>query len=129
MRRVALALLVAWLAAAEAAFADCKVHRGDHVALYSTSDDPSVLIWDSRARLREYSAASFDEAQAMLPHAKLVSPGTHATVISCVPSVVVSPIFPKPDDAIGVLITNGPERGVTRWVLGSDVRPLRNAAH
>ena len=29
----------------------------------------------------------------MLPHAMLVSPGTHATVISCVPNVVVSPIF------------------------------------
>ncbi len=129
MRRVALALLIAWLAAVGAALADCKVHRGDHVALYSTSDDPSVLIWDSRARLREYSAASFDEAQAMLPHAKLVSPGTHATVISCVPNVVASPIFPKPDDAVGVLITSGLERGVTRWVLGSDVRPLANAAH
>ena len=68
------------------ALADCKVHRGDHVVLYSTTDDPSVLIWDSRARLREYHAASFDAAQAMLPHAVLVSPGTHATVVSCVPS-------------------------------------------
>ena len=66
------------------ASADCRLHRGEHVVLYSTTDDPSVLIWDSRARLREYHAASFDEAQAMLPHALLVSPGTHADVVSCV---------------------------------------------
>ncbi|MGB8909378.1 MAG: hypothetical protein WCC84_11580 [Candidatus Cybelea sp.] len=127
MDRLALALLLVWLAAVAPALADCKVHRGDHVVLYSTTDDPSVLIWDSRARLREYHAASFDAAQAMLPHAVLVSPGTHATVVSCVPAYVESPIFEKPDDAVGVLISSGPQRGRTLWVLGSDVRALTNA--
>lgn len=127
MDRIALALLLVWLAAVAPALADCKVHRGDHVVLYSTTDDPSVLIWDSRARLREYHAASFDVGQAMLPHAVLVSPGTHATVISCVPAYVESPIFEKPDDAVGVLISTGPQRGRTLWVLGSDVRALPNA--
>ncbi len=127
MDRIALTLLLVWLAAVAPALADCKVHRGDHVVLYSTTDDPSVLIWDSRARLREYHAASFDVAQAMLPHAVLVSPGTHATVISCVPVYVESPIFEKPDDAVGVLISTGPQRGRTLWVLGSDVRALPNA--
>lgn len=126
MRRIALALLVAWLASAGAARADCKLHRGDRVVLYSTTDDPSVLIWDSRARLREYHAASFDEAQAMLPHAILVGPGTHATVISCVSNYVESPMFHEPADAVGVVISTGPERGITRWVLGSDVRSLPN---
>ena len=80
MVRIALLLSIVWLAAAQPAFADCKVHRGDHVVLYSTADDPSVLIWDSRARLRAYHAASFDEAQAMIPHAILVSPGSSATI-------------------------------------------------
>jgi hypothetical protein len=94
------------------------------VVLYSTTDDPSVLIWDSRARLREYHAASFDEAQAMLPHALLVAPGTRATVVSCVANFVESPIFHSPDDAIGVEVLTGPQRGITRWVLGTDVRPL-----
>jgi hypothetical protein len=125
--RIALALLLVWLAAIAPALADCKVHRGDHVVLYSTTDDPSVLIWDSRARLREYHAASFDVAQAMLPHAVLVSPGTHATVVYCVPAYVESPIFEKPDDAVGVLISSGPQRGRTLWVLASDVRSLQNA--
>lgn len=126
MNKAALAFLCVWLVCAQAALADCKLHRGDRVVLYSTTDDPSVLVWDSRARLRAYHAASFDEAQAMLPHAILVSPGTRATVMSCVPSYVQSPIFTQPADALGVVITNGPQRGLTRWVLGSDLRQLPN---
>ncbi len=124
MHRFGVALLVVWLAATEVAFADCKVHRGDHVVLYSTADDPSVLIWDSRARLRAYHAASFDEAQAILPHAVLVAPGTRAIVISCVAGYVESPLFSGPDDAVGITVSSGPQRGITRWVLGSDVRSV-----
>jgi len=125
VRRVGAALLVLWLAAqVSAAPAACKFHRGEHVVLYSAADDPSVLVWDSRARLREYHAASFDEAQAMLPHAILVAPGTRAEVIDCVPNYVESPIFRQPDDAIGVVITSGPHRGSARWVLGSDIRAI-----
>lgn len=123
MRKIAVALFMIWLGATEIALADCKMHRGDHIVLYSTADDPSVLLWDSRARLRSYYAASFDEAQAMLPHALLVAPGTRAIVISCVPGYVESPLFAAPDDAIGITISSGPQRGSTRWALGSDVRP------
>jgi hypothetical protein len=125
MRRIALGVMVLWLAALTSASADCKFRRGQHVVLYSTTDDPSVLVWDSRARLREYHAASFDDAQAMLPHAILLSPGTHATVVSCVSNFVESPMSHAPEDAIGVVISSGPQRGITRWVLGSDVRPDR----
>jgi hypothetical protein len=124
MHKVGLALLILWLAGTGLASADCKEHRGDHVVLYSTTDDPSVLAWDSRSRLREYYAASFDEAQAMLPHAILVAPGTHAQVLSCVPNFIVSPIFHSPDDAVGVTVTSGPHRGTVSWVLGSDVRTI-----
>lgn len=123
MRKALLALLACWGAFGATALADCRVHHGDHVVLYSTTDDPSVLMWDSRARLREYHGASFDEAQAMLPHALLVPPGTHAEVLLCYANYVTSPLFQTPDDAVGVLITSGSMRGVTRWVLGSDVRP------
>jgi hypothetical protein len=124
VRKAALALLIFWLASAVAAEADCKVHPGEAVVLYSTTDDPSVLIWDSRLRLRDYSAATFDEAQALLPHALLVAPGTHASVVSCVSKFIASQVFSVPDDAVGVLILSGPRRGLTRWVLGSDVREL-----
>jgi len=124
MRKAGAFLIVCLISASGTAWADCHVHKGEHVALYSTTDDPSVLIWDSRARLRDYHAASFDEAQAMLPHALLVSPGTHGDVVSCIPGYVVSPLFRTPDDAVGVSITNGSSKGAVRWVLGSDVRPL-----
>lgn len=124
-RRGAL-ILLCWSALATAAVADCRVHRGAHVVLYSTTDDPSVLGWDSRARLRTYHGASFDEAQAMLPHALLLSAGTHADVIACFASYVASPLFTSPDDAVGVIITSGPSRGAARWVLGSDVRTLKS---
>jgi hypothetical protein len=127
--KIAGVLALCWLGASLPALADCKVHRGDRIVLYSTTDDPSVLLWDSRARLRAYHGASFDEAQAMLPHAILVAPGTHATVISCISNAVESPIFTQPDDAIGVVISSGPQRGATRWVLGSDVRSVPSGHH
>jgi hypothetical protein len=127
VRKAALAFVLLWLVPAQIALADCRLHRGDRVVLYSTTDDPSVLVWDSRARLRAYHAASFDEAQAMLPHADLVAPGTRATVMSCVANYVESPIFTQPADALGVVITSGAQRGVTRWVLGTDVRQLPSA--
>ena len=124
MRRMIGLLLVLWVASSAGAAADCRAHRGEHVVLYSTTDDPSVLVWDSRARLRAYHAASFDVAQALLPHALLVSPGTHAGVIACIPGYVTSPLCPAADDAIGVIVTNGSSHGIAGWVLGSDVRPL-----
>ena len=127
MRSIASTLLLLWIAATAPIWADCRLHRGDHVVLYSTTDDPSVLVWDSRARLREYHAASFDEAQALLPHAVLVAPGTRATVVSCVANYVDSPIFHQPEDAIGLLITSGGHRGTTWWVLGSDAQRMVGA--
>lgn len=127
-RAVSLLLLLLW-GAAPAAASDCKTHRGDKVVLYSTTDDPSVLLWDSRARLRTYYGASFDEAQALLPHSILVSPGTRATIISCVAGYIESPMFAQPEDAVGVVISSGPQRGVTRWVLGSDVRSMTSSPH
>jgi hypothetical protein len=129
MRRTLVALLLCWLSLCTGASADCRVHHGERVVLYSTTDDPSVLMWDSRARLRAYHAASFDEAQAMLPHAALAAPGTHAEVLSCISNYVTSPLFSKPDDAVGVVLSNGPLRGVARWVLGSDIRPYVPIPH
>lgn len=129
MRKVLLFLTILWAADAATALAECHFKHGQHVVLYSTADDPSVLMWDSRARLRDYHAASFDAAQAMLPHAFLVSPGTHADVMVCFPSYVVSPLFQSPDDAVGILVTSGSMRGVARWVLGSDVRLTSQTTH
>jgi hypothetical protein len=123
------ALFACWIALSSVALADCRVHRGDRVVLYGTTDDPSVLMWDTSARLRAYNAASFDVAQAMSRHAMLVSPGTRGEVASCIPNYVTSPLFATPDDAVGVTLTSGPSRGTVRWVLGTDVRPAPKAPH
>lgn len=127
MRKPVAALLIALalLAQGAPALAQCKLHRGVKVVLYSESDDPDVLVWDSRFRLRDYSAASFDVAQQLLPHARLAPPGTRATVESCVPDFVTARLLSIPEDAIGVVITTGPLRDQRGWVLGSDVRARR----
>lgn len=117
-----LAFAVAVLAASPAAIAQCRLHRGAKVVLYSDSDDPDVLVWDSRFRLRDYRAASFDVARQLLPHARLAPQGTRATVESCVAEFVAPGVVGSPDDAVGIVIDTGPLRRWRGWVLGSDVR-------
>lgn len=127
MRKLSVSFLLALLMAvafAPSALAQCKLHRGARVVLYSESDDPDVLVWDSRFRLRDYHAASFDEARQLLPHARLASPGTRATVESCVSDFIVPRLINAPDNAIGVIIVSGPLHDQRGWVLGTDVRLL-----
>ena len=100
----------------------CKLHQGDRIVLYGSADDPDVLAWDSRFRLRAYHAASFDEAEQLLPHAVLLAAGTRAEVIECVAKFVPAHGFDMPEDAIGIMILNGPEKGIGKWVIGSDTR-------
>jgi len=108
------------------AIADCRhVRPGDHVVLYGNFDDPSVFVWDTKIRLRDYHAGSSDEAQALLPHAQLVSPGTRAVVEACLPRFVVAPTLT--DDAIGIIVLTGDGKGQAGWVLGTDVRPVQPA--
>jgi hypothetical protein len=122
MPSVVLLLLALVMAIAAPSSAQCKLHAGDHVVLYSSGDDPDVLVWDSRFRLRDYHAASFDEAQQLLPHALLVAADARAIVEACVPDFV-APSLSAPADAVGIRIVTGPHRGYRGWVLGTDVRP------
>lgn len=103
----------------------CTLHQGDRIVLYGSGDDPDVLAWDSRFRLRSYHVASFDEAAQLLPHAVLEAPGTRAQVVACVAGFVLSHTFGTPEDAIGIMILSGPQKGVGKWVVGSDTRPER----
>ena len=100
----------------------CKLHLGERVVLYGSGDDPDVLAWDSRFRLRAYHAASFDEAQQLLTHAVLVAAGTRAQVIACIASFVPAHSSEAPEDAVGIMILNGPDKGIGKWVMGSDTR-------
>ena len=117
------AIVVALLASPLPAAAQCRIHRGAKVVLYSNSDDPDVLVWDSRFRLRDYRGAPFDVARQLLPHARLAPQGTRATVESCVAEFVAPGVVGSPDDAVGIVIDTGPLRQWRGWVLGSDVRP------
>lgn len=126
MRRPLLALLIVLVAMA--AFAQrpvdaaCNVHAGQHVVLYSVSDDPEVFVFDTKVRLRNYHAASVDAMREIAEHAWLVAPGTRAEIVTCEAGFVQSPYFSTGEDAIGVLLLTGDHRGHTGWVLGSDVR-------
>ncbi len=102
----------------------CKVQVGDRVALYGTSDDPDVFIWDSRFRMRDYEGGSFDQMRALLPHATLAPAGTRATVEACVDNFVQSKYLSTPDDAVGVVVTSGPLRGKRGWVVGDAIRVI-----
>ena len=123
LRSVLLMVLVL-LASVTQAYADCRVRTGDKVVLYGTSDDPDVFIWDSRFRLRDYEGGSFDQMNALLPHAVLARPGTRAVIETCVSNFVQSKYYPAPDNAIGVRIVGGPLNGQRGWVVGSSIRGM-----
>jgi len=125
LERAVLAVLLA-VALTAPASAQCKLHHGDIVVLYSSADDPDVLVWDSRFRLRDYHAASFDEARQLLPHAWLAPSGTRAAIESCVPDFVQPSLLNPAADAVGVVIVAGPHRDQRGWVIGTDVRPRRH---
>lgn len=106
----------------------CKLRLGERIVLFGSGDDPDVLAWDSRFRLRAYHAASFDEAQQLLTHAVLESAGTRAQVVACVAAFVPAQSFEtNPEDAIGIMILNGPEKGIGKWVISSDTRIQRGS--
>ncbi len=128
MRSLALALFIAAVVFAFGpANADCRLHDGDHVILFGTTDDPAVFVWDSRYRMREYQGGSWDQGQALLPHAFLAPPGTRGIVSSCINNFVQSKYSSLPDDAIGIVIVSGPLKGKMGWVLGADIRGVYHA--
>lgn len=132
--RWALLALVLALFCAQPALADCRVHAGEHVVLYGTTDDPDVFVWGSRFRLRLYQEGTWDQARVLIGEASLAPPGTRAIVLSCVPSFVVLKYSNEEDDAVGITIVSGPLRGKTGWVLGTDIRGVyhhisKQAAH
>jgi hypothetical protein len=123
VRKALFLAILLCVAAAVPASADCKFHAGERIVLFSTGDDPDVLAWDSQYRLRDYHAATFDEAQRLLPHALLLARGTRAVVQTCASNFVVSPFLDRPDDAVEIVILSGPYRTrANQWILGADIR-------
>jgi len=129
MRRALAAVVLALLACGVARAGGCQMQRYDRVVLYGTADDPDVLVWDTRIRMRGYVDGSFDEMNALLPHARLTPPGTRAIIQSCVSDYVQPSYMKSPDDAVGVFILSGPLHGLYGWILGSDIRAIIHTDH
>jgi hypothetical protein len=100
----------------------CKVSAGQRVLLESIDSDPDVFVWDSRVRLVEYAAGTFDKANQVMAHTILAKPGTQAVVSACVVRVVKPTYSSDAYDAVGVKITSGPFRNRWGWVSSEDVR-------
>jgi hypothetical protein len=118
-------LLVAFAGALTGASpADCRMHLHEKVALLGGMDDPEVFVWDSRFRLAAYQTGTYDVAKSLLPHAWVIPPGTRAIVIACVPNFVHPRYRGFTDDALGIIMLNGPYRGRSGWVMSRDLRRM-----
>lgn len=98
----------------------CLAPAGRAVTLKSTYLDPDVLVWDSRQRAIDYASGAWS-AKDVMAHTLLAKPGTHATVVQCVRDAIHSRFADETEDAVGVRILNGPNRGRYGWVSGEDV--------
>ena len=100
----------------------CKASVGQRVLLESIESDPDVFVWDSRFRLIEYAAGTYDKANQVMTHTVLADPGTHAIVAMCAARSVKPAYSAEVYDAIGVKITSGRFRNHWGWVSSEDVR-------
>ncbi len=123
MRRLLLIAALAALAGgvSSAAVSPCRATHGMRITLFGGVDDPDVLVWDNRDRLVSFASGSSDTRKFLLPHALLVRPGTVALVQSCVGGAVHSKFRMAPEDAVGVQLVSGKDRGRYGWVSSSDI--------
>lgn len=78
-------------------------------------------MWDSRQRVIDYSAGLWRDTRDVLAHSLLAKPGTQAHVVQCWPGAVRSKYASEREDAIGIRITSGPNKGRYGWVTSEDV--------
>ncbi len=98
----------------------CAPGVGHAVSLKSTDLDPDVFVWDSRQRAIDYAAGYWKDTRDVLAHSLLAKPGTRALVIQCAPGVIHSKYASDLEDAIGVRIQSGPNKGRYGWVTSED---------
>jgi hypothetical protein len=108
--------------------APCGVPVGHAVALKSTDIDPDVFVWDAKQRVVDYAGGVWSDTHDVLVHTVLAKPGTRAVVVQCTAGVVHTKYGTDARDAIGIRLTNGPNRGRYGWVTSEDIhevpRPL-----
>ncbi len=102
----------------------CTLSVGHAVSLKSTDLDPDVFVWDSKQRAIDYAAGYWKDTRDVLAHSLLAKPGTRATVVQCVPGAIHSKYASDLEDAVGIRIQSGPNRGRYGWVTSGDVHEL-----
>ncbi len=128
LRVAVLGALVAFGCSGAAPPSLCSVAPGGRVLLASDAVDPDVFLWDSRERLVDYTAGDWGNTRTIFVHTLLTEPGTAAMVVACLPHAAHQRYAPGDEDAVGVRLTSGPNRGRYGWVLSSDVHPGHNPA-
>ncbi|GAC1660143.1 MAG: hypothetical protein NVS4B13_07980 [Candidatus Elarobacter sp.] len=118
----ALALLCALSVPVQAA-APCGVPVGHAVFLKSGDIDPDVFVWDAKQRVVDYATGYWRDSHDVVAHTMLAKPGTRAVIIQCYAGLVRKE-GNDPRDAVGVRLTNGPNRGRYGWVTSDDVHTL-----
>jgi hypothetical protein len=118
----ALALLATLSSPVQAA--PCGVPLGHAVFLKSMDLDPDVFIWDAKQRVVEYAGGVWHDTHDVLTHTMLAKPGTRAVVIQCDPGVVHTKYGTDSHDAIGIRLTNGPNKGRYGWVTSEDIHAV-----
>jgi hypothetical protein len=129
MMLAAIALLVAIPGSASRAGETCSAYIGQYVILKSNRLDPDVFVWDERARLVSYAAGEWKHTLDVLDHTILSKPGTRAFVISCEPEAVRFRYEQVLQDALGLKLVSGPQRGRYGWVAADDARTDVTAAY
>lgn len=114
-------------ATALAVAAPCAVGVGWRVVLASDAVDPDVFLWDSRARLVDYTAGRWSSTQTIFAHTMLAPSGTEAVVVSCAAGAARQKYSSADQDVIGVKITRGQFKGRYGWVLASDAHLTQQA--
>ncbi len=112
--------IVAVFGCTGAGSARCSIMPGGRVVLASDAVDPDVFVWDSRERLVDYTGGNWGNTRQIFTHTLLTEPGTLALVIACVPKAAHPRYALGDEDAVGVRLTTGPNRGRYGWILSSD---------
>jgi hypothetical protein len=83
--------------------------------------DPDVFVWDSMARLTNYTAGKY-VTDDVLRHTILVPAGTEAVVVTCRDRAAHQRFATGDADAVGVKLSTGRYRGRYGWVISVDLR-------
>ncbi|MFN2461919.1 MAG: hypothetical protein ABR591_14765 [Candidatus Velthaea sp.] len=126
-RRIVAVVSLVFAVVTPAGAATCtSVHGGAAIMLKSPELDPDVLVWDTKTRVVAYSSGAWQDTSEVMSHTVLSKPGTRAVVVACDKDLVKSRYVNSVLDAVGIKITNGPDKGRYGWVTSEDVHPLRS---